>query len=571
MVKPVGDVPVMPPIQRPASLSDVGQILAQLVRMKSVLVLLLLMVAGMVLWGHGQLAPIDRDEARFAQASSQMLASGDFITIKFQDEYRAKKPAGIYWLQTVSAALFGEDDIASYRLPSLAGFLASLCLIYLIARQMNLTAWGGAGPLMAALLLASSFIVYAEAHLAKTDAFLLALILWQQWALFDIYRRRFEGQAGAAITQFWIAMSLTILVKGPIGPLVAFSTIMGLSLFDRSLGLWRHIRLWRGLLITAIIVAPWAISVQIATNGAFLDIAIKADFLAKVQSGQESHGAPFGTYLLILGLISFPASLFFSQLALFDTATWRYDKVRFLVAWAAGYWVLIEATPTKLPHYILPALPALFLLVLVAFLHAAAESKPRRIARLIIAAIAGVSGLLLSGFLVYGALRFGSGNAFFLSLLGVLITGGCLVLWWHWYKAPQSGVMMLTLMGGVLLHMVVISGILSASHQLHVSTALQKEVMKIAATPPVIGAAGYHEPSMVFLLGKDTLLITEQEAALLLAEAPQSLAIIEGRKKQAFYDTIQKLGISGTEVGRVTGFNISRGQDVTLLLYQRRP
>ena len=500
-----------------------------------------------------------------------MLASGDFITIKFQDDYRAKKPAGIYWLQSMSAALFGKSDIASYRLPSLAGFLASLCLIYLIARQMNLTAWGGAGPLMAALLLASSFIAYAEAHLAKTDAFLLALILWQQWALFDIYRRRFDGQAGAAITQFWVAMGLTILVKGPIGPLVAFGTIIALSLFDRSLVLWRHIRLWRGLLITAIIVAPWAISVQIATNGAFLDIAIKADFLAKVQSGQESHGAPFGTYLLILGLISFPASLFLSQLALFDKTTWRFDKVRFLVAWAAGYWLLIEATPTKLPHYVLPALPALFLLVLVAFLHAAPQSKPRHIARLIIAGIAGLSGLLLSGFLIYGALRFGSGNAFFLSLLGFLITCGCLALWWQWYKSPQSGVMMLTLMVGVVLHMVVISGILSASHQLHVSTALQAELTKREAMPPVIGAAGYHEPSMVFLLGKDTLLITEHEAALLLAEAPQSLAIIEGRKKQGFSETIDQLGIAVTEVGRVTGFNISRGQDVTLHLYQRRP
>ena len=55
---------------------------------------------------------------------------------------------------------------------------------------------------------------------------------------------------------------------------------------------------------------------QIATQGAFLDIAIKADFLAKVQSGQESHGAPIGTYLLLLPLLAFPASLFMSRLAL---------------------------------------------------------------------------------------------------------------------------------------------------------------------------------------------------------------------------------------------------------------
>ena len=49
--------------------------------------------------GFFHIPPIDRDEARFAQATKQMLESGDYVDIRFQDEVRYKKPVGIYWLQ----------------------------------------------------------------------------------------------------------------------------------------------------------------------------------------------------------------------------------------------------------------------------------------------------------------------------------------------------------------------------------------------------------------------------------------------------------------------------------------
>jgi len=56
--------------------------------------------------GIAAIPPLDRDEARFAQASRQMLETGDFLRIRFQDEARNKKPAGIYWLQAASVAAF---------------------------------------------------------------------------------------------------------------------------------------------------------------------------------------------------------------------------------------------------------------------------------------------------------------------------------------------------------------------------------------------------------------------------------------------------------------------------------
>ena len=62
-----------------------------------------------VMIGHHTVPPMDRDESRFAQASKQMLETGDYVTVRFQDELRAKKPAGIYWLQATFANFLGAD------------------------------------------------------------------------------------------------------------------------------------------------------------------------------------------------------------------------------------------------------------------------------------------------------------------------------------------------------------------------------------------------------------------------------------------------------------------------------
>src|SRR5205823_12955817 len=71
-------------------------------------------------------------EARFAQATRQMLETGDFLQIRFQDEARNKKPAGIYWLQAAAVSAFstpGATAIWPYRLPSLLGGIAAVLLM----------------------------------------------------------------------------------------------------------------------------------------------------------------------------------------------------------------------------------------------------------------------------------------------------------------------------------------------------------------------------------------------------------------------------------------------------------
>src|SRR3954463_3723689 len=77
--------------------------------------------------------PLDRDEARFAQASRQMLETGDYLRIRFQDEARNKKPAGIYWLQAVSVRGFSSaasKEIWPYRVPSFLGAMVAVLFTF---------------------------------------------------------------------------------------------------------------------------------------------------------------------------------------------------------------------------------------------------------------------------------------------------------------------------------------------------------------------------------------------------------------------------------------------------------
>src|SRR5215813_5861708 len=71
--------------------------------------LLILVLLSVLAWlpGFFTLPPLDRDESRFAQATKQMLETGNFVDIRFGTEARYEKPVGIYWLQAASTASLG--------------------------------------------------------------------------------------------------------------------------------------------------------------------------------------------------------------------------------------------------------------------------------------------------------------------------------------------------------------------------------------------------------------------------------------------------------------------------------
>ncbi len=205
--------------------------------------------------GIASLPPVDRDEARFVQATKQMMESGDYIDIRFQDVHRYKKPAGIYWLQAAAVKLTGqgaEADIWAYRLVSIAAGITAVLTI----ASLGTFLFGPMAGLAAGLMMAGLFGLGFEARLAKTDATLLAMTLLSQAALarFYINGKSDKPTSGIWWWAFWIANGAGILVKGPITPLVAGLTMAGVALFDRDRSWMRDLKPLRGL---AVLSDPW--------------------------------------------------------------------------------------------------------------------------------------------------------------------------------------------------------------------------------------------------------------------------------------------------------------------------
>lgn len=357
-----------------------NQIASALASKRGMALLLLALTLLIVLPGQTTIPPLDRDESRFAQASRQMIESGDFVDVRFQDTARNLQPAGIYWLQTAAVSVLGDSDsreIWPHRIPS---WLSAIGIVFL-------TWWVGAllfGPLtgrFAAALIASCMLLGVEAHIAKIDATLCFAVLVAQAALAKIYTsRETDAPLNWWAALFWAALGAGILLKGPIPLMVVGGTILALVVLERRarwLGKLKPI--WGAPLMLAI-AAPWYVAIGISTNGDFFRTAIGYSVLGKLTQSHQSHGGPPGYHLALWPLLFWPGSLFAILAAPFVWSERKSAAVRFCIAWIVPAWLVFELSGTKLPHYTLPLLPAFALLAAAGLVHAGKQrwfGRPR--------------------------------------------------------------------------------------------------------------------------------------------------------------------------------------------------
>ena len=522
---------------------------------------LLLIVLALILFlpGIAAVPPIDRDESRFAQASHQMLESGDYIRIKFQEESRAKKPAGIYWLQAETAAAFhAERAIWAYRLPSVLGALLAVLLTFHFGQSLV----GQLGALVGAALLASSFILVSEAHQAKTDAVLLACCVAAQGALARLYLAGDPRKTDwPGVLCFWLAQALGILIKGPIVPLISLLTLGSLAIADRRIGWLRSLRPLIGLCIVAVVVGPWMVAVSAATQGQFIGQAVRSDLLPKLLGAQESHGAPPGYFLLLVTATLWPASLFAVPAFVGAIGKRTTPAVRFCLAWIIPAWVLFEVVPTKLPHYVLPTFPALALLAGAAVTSGAGPS--RGVLTKLFHGVWAMVGIAVA--VIVAAAPFYLGEGFtWLSIpiaaaaLVTVVLSATLAI-----RGRAQSAAVAAILGAALTYGGVYQEILPRLDRLWLSQRI------VAMVPPgaPIAAAGYHEPSLVFLLGTTTKLTDGGGAARFLIDMPHAAAVVEAAAEPDFAAALAAAGGVARLIGSVEGINYSRGRPATLRLW----
>jgi 4-amino-4-deoxy-L-arabinose transferase-like glycosyltransferase len=540
---------------------------------------LLLLCLGLAsfLPGFASLQPMDRDEPRFAQASKQMLETGDFVDIRFQAEARHKKPVGIYWVQAAAVAA-GEalgvpaarTQIGLYRIPSLVGALAAILLTY----------WAGLAlldrrrALLAAALFGACIMLSAEARLAKTDALLTACSVAAFGALARAWlgrarleRRRGPASLGTALV-FWLGLALGILVKGPMVPLFAGLTALVLCLREGSARWLLDLRPRLGLVLTLAVVAPWFLAIAWKSGGAFFGEAVGRDMLGKVGSGAEKHWGPPGAYALAFFATFWPGAAFAALAIPFAWRQWGEEAVALLLAWIVPMWLIFEAVPTKLPHYVLPLMPAVAILTVLALSRGALDPRrpgARWVAGLVVLIPVGLTlGLSLATWRLDHVLP--------LAALPLLLIACALaaLAWAAFARGAGEGALVLGVAASVLLSGAVFGLTQPVLQSLKVSPRLAAIRDALPCAEARVASLGLREPSLVFTIGTDLAMLNSgAEAAAFLREGGCRLVLVEDRFAAEF--AAAEGGQPLSPAGRVTGFNINGGKPVGVSAYAALP
>ncbi len=566
-------------------------------RLSSIIALVALTLAA-ALPGVFTLPVLDRDEARFAQASLQMMETGDYVQINVQDEPRNKKPVGIHWMQVAAVTLFSDvadHEIWAYRLPSVLGALIAVFATY----WAGVTLLGRRAAFAGAALLAVSLLLGVEAGIAKTDAMLVGLTALSMAALARVYR---GGRAGPSFV-FWAALGAAILIKGPIAPMVAGLAIITLVLLDRRGGWLLRLLYPLGPIAAIAIVAPWVWAIQTATDGAFLTEALSGDLFPKLAGGHESHGAPPGTHLALLPILFWPGTLFlvpglFLAFRALGAPGEEDDParpgLRFLFAWAAPAWLVFELMPTKLVHYPLPLYPALALMAGAAF---AALSERRALVgghllstvlfaaigavlacvTLILPAIADMivaSGQEPDGDMALAAIEaLGRPEQIAIAILSGALLLAPFILW-----RATAAKLAFACLAGIALHWTLLGYVAPRLDALFISQRVSEELQALALHPRLSSGVrrplvtlGYREQSLVFETETDTVLAeTADEAAAIMAAEAGRAAVVEEGQREAFEEALAALGAEAVVTGGrvIEGLNYSTGEPVRLIIYR---
>jgi 4-amino-4-deoxy-L-arabinose transferase-like glycosyltransferase len=308
-------------------------------------------------FGLGYFGLIGADEPRYAQVAREMLSRHDWITPTLGGKPWLEKPALYYWQAMLAYRLFGVSDWAA-RLPSAVDATLMVVAIYLFLRRFR-----PGFQLDGALMTASAAGVIGFARAASMDmplaaAFTIGLLAWYAW---------YESGRKTCLVLFYLFVGFGMLAKGPVAPVLAAGVI---AIFALAKGEYRLI--WRTLWIPGIVVfcavaLPWYVAVQVR-NPEFFRVFILEHNLARFGSNLYHHKEPFWYYVpvVLLGLVPWAV---FMLAALFESVRgWWAEKRKFLqsedalnaflVIWLIVLVIFFSISQSKLPGYIVPALPA---------------------------------------------------------------------------------------------------------------------------------------------------------------------------------------------------------------------
>jgi 4-amino-4-deoxy-L-arabinose transferase-like glycosyltransferase len=419
---------------------------------------------------------------------------------------------------------------------------------------------GNRVAMLGALMLGASLVLTVETHIAKTDAALLAVTTAAMGGLACAYLgpvRRWQWVG------FWLALGLGILIKGPVTPMVVALTVLALAIADFRLGAPRWLLRLRpaiGVWVMLVVTLPWFIAIGVRTHGTFFEQSLGGDLAGKMAGGDDGHSGWPGWHLLLLSLTAFPSGCVIFPALPAAWRTRRLPAMRFLLAWTIPSWIVFEVVPTKLPHYILPLLPALCLI-------GATWALDRRPSPVWLRGVSLVLTVIAAAAFGFGAAALpavvGAGRTW-QALLGLpaLLAAG-LIVWLLLRHGFGAGLMAAPLMIWCIVgfEFPTLTDLWVAPRVAAILRAKWPEGVSFAA-------AGFAEPSLVFLCGTDTeLLANGQDGARFLQDGPPRAVLVDTRDRAAFMAEANRLSLVPRFVAEIDGFNYSNGRMVRLEIF----
>jgi 4-amino-4-deoxy-L-arabinose transferase-like glycosyltransferase len=313
--------------------------------------LLIAVPAFFFLWKLSAFGLIGADEPRYAQVAREMLARHNWVTPTLGGTPWLEKPPLYYWQAILAYRVFGVSDWAA-RLPSVVDAFLLVVAIYFFLRRFR-----PGVELDGALIAATTAGTVGFSRAASTDMpltamFAICMLAWYGW---------FESGEKKYLLGFYLFLALAMLAKGPVAPFLAILVIVLFAAANRSAAMiWKTFS-FTGILTFLVFGLPWYVLVQLRNPQFFHDFIIEHN-LARFGTNLYHHPEPFWYYVPVTLLGWVPWAVF-----VIAAIVWAAKHVKksdadalhtFLLIWIAAVVIFFSLSKSKLPGYVLPAIPA---------------------------------------------------------------------------------------------------------------------------------------------------------------------------------------------------------------------
>ncbi|HXY77041.1 MAG TPA: glycosyltransferase family 39 protein [Steroidobacteraceae bacterium] len=352
-------------------------------------------------------ALLDPDEGRYSEIPREMLASGDWITPRFNGLKYFEKPPLQYWATAVAIGVFGLHEWSA-RLWTVGLAFACLPLVYGWVGRL----YGETAALAALAALASSPFFGVVGHLNLLDpaftffltAAVLAFTLAQSAPMHSRGERRWMLIA-------WAAAALAILSKGIVVGVLAGASLVLYTLIERDGLTWRRLHALAGLALLLLIAAPWFIVVSLR-NPSFAGFFFVHEHFARFLTTVHQRVEPWWYFLplLLIGVLPWVGAFVRAVPRAWGDSPGgarpanaegaaAFKPLKFLLVFSAVTLVFFSASGSKLAPYVLPLFP------LLAALTGASTLDAGRLAKYASRIAAGLIVFVAGGLLIYSARR----------------------------------------------------------------------------------------------------------------------------------------------------------------------